>query len=104
MIINSRGVVALAAVLVLAALVASADWRQAQAQRQAQVKGPQWEYKVTSVSPNADQATKELNPLADDGWEYVGLVNTSIPRSPPAGLVPAIPGHESLVAFKRPKK
>ena len=99
---NSRGVFALAAGLVLTALVASAGWRQAQGQ--AQVKGPQWEYKVTSVSPNADQATKELNALADDGWEYVGLVNTSIPRSPPAGLVPAIPGHESLVAFKRPKK
>lgn len=101
---NSRGVVALAAGLVLAALIASAGWRQAQAQRQAQVKGPQWEYKVTSVSPNADQATKELNALADDGWEYVGLVNTSTPRSPVVGAAPSTPGHESLVAFKRPKK
>ena len=101
---NSRSVVALAAGLVLGALVASGGWRQAQAQRQAQVKGPQWEFKVTSVPPNADRATKELNALADDGWEYVGLVNTSTPGIPGVGVAPGNLGHESLVAFKRPKK
>jgi len=100
---NSRFVVALAVGLVLGAMLASVGWQQAQAQRQG--KAPQWEYKVTSLSLNADQATKQLNTLADDGWEYVGLVNTSTPRAPAGGgAAPAILGHESLVAFKRPKK
>ena len=100
---NSRFVVALAVGLVLGAVLASTSWRQAQAQRQE--KAPQWEYKVMSLPLNADQATKQLNTLADDGWEYVGLVNTSIPRAPAGGGAALdIAGHESLVAFKRPKK
>ncbi len=100
---NSRFVVALAVGLVLGAVLASVGWQQAQAQRRE--KAPPWEYKVTSLSLNAEQATKQLNTLADDGWEYIGLVNTSTPRSPAGGgAAPTILGHESLVAFKRPKK
>jgi hypothetical protein len=101
---NSRLVVALAVGLVLGAVLASVGWQQAQAQRQVQVKGPQWEYKVTSLPVNAGEAAKQLNNLADEGWEYVGLVNTSTPRAQAGGVAPAILGHESLVAFKRPKK
>jgi hypothetical protein len=69
-----------------------------------QGKTPQrWEYKVVVFAYSKDemtkgQVTKLLNELADEGWEYVGLVGTSIPRT---GSDIA---HESSVAFRRPKQ
>jgi hypothetical protein len=47
---------------------------------------------------NPETATKQLNDLADDGWEYVGPIQTNNPgsgRTPPQG---------GLIAFKRPKR
>jgi hypothetical protein len=56
-------------------------------------KKPKWEYKVASFRGNNDDiSTKQIQGLADDGWDYVGLVRTSAPNVP------------TLVAFKRPKK
>ncbi len=55
-----------------------------------------WEYKVEVFPFGNAEATKRLNELADEGWEYVGLVGTARPS-------PA-PGHEASVAFRRPKK
>ena len=59
---------------------------------------PRWEYKVTTFVATDDLATRQLNELAGDRWEYVGLVGTAKPNTSTA------PGHESLVAFRRPKK
>jgi hypothetical protein len=51
-----------------------------------------WEYKVVSFRQNENYSTKQLQKLADDGWEYLALVRTSARNV------------ETLVAFKRPKK
>jgi hypothetical protein len=48
---------------------------------------------IVSFHGETDKQTKLLNDLAEQGWEYVGLVAT--PGGGAAG------GH---VAFKRPKK
>jgi uncharacterized protein (TIGR03067 family) len=45
---------------------------------------PPWEYKAVAFSDNVGNATKQLNDLAADGWEYVG------------------PLANGLVAFRRP--
>jgi len=75
--------------LVVGVVVTVVGWQsQALAQK---VEGPRWEYKVTTFPAAEDKATKQMNELADDGWEYGGLTITT-------------PGHESLVAFRRPKK
>jgi uncharacterized protein (TIGR03067 family) len=45
---------------------------------------PQWEYKAVAFNANVGDATKLLNDLSADGWEYVG------------------PLANGLVAFRRP--
>jgi hypothetical protein len=59
---------------------------------------PRWEYKVTTFVATDDLATRQLNELAGDRWEYVGLVGTAKPNTS------TVPGHEALVAFRRAKK
>ena len=82
--------------LVIAVAATVAGWHpQALAQK---VEWPRWEYKVTTFVAADELATKQMNELAGDGWEYVGLVGTAKPNTSTA------PGHESLVAFRRPKK
>jgi hypothetical protein len=88
-------VVTFLAGLVIGLVVAAAGWRQ-QALAQ-QPEKPRWEYKVEALSTNAVYASTRLNQLADEGWEYVGLTATSVPA-------PSTSAHESLVAFRRPKK
>ncbi len=71
--------------------------------------GQRWEYLVTALSQTPNEATDQLNKLANDGWEYLGLINTSTPDVSSRVLRDAtgqvtLPGHESLVAFRRPKK
>jgi hypothetical protein len=61
-------------------------------------KKPKWEYKVVDFFGSEGQKTKQIRRLADDGWEYVGLVSTSVYN---AGLQTEA---NSSVAFKRPKK
>jgi hypothetical protein len=70
---------------------------------------PRWEYLVTSLSQKSNEATDQLNKLGNDGWEYLGLINISTPDVSSRVLRDAtgqvtLPGHESLVAFRRPKK
>ena len=82
---------------------------------QTRVDGPQvpqpqrWEFNVVTFPMDPKQATNQMNQLAIDGWEYVGLLNTSTPGISSTALREATgsadrPGHESLVAFRRPKK
>jgi hypothetical protein len=85
--------------LVVGLVIMLAGWHpQALGQRQA--NAPQWEYKVVTLLYQSDdeRMTKQLNQLADDGWEYVGLVSTA------ATAVPNRSNHEASVAFRRPKK
>src|SRR5262245_48613562 len=63
-----------------------------------------WEYTVVTFSGTEEQMTKQLNELAGEGWEYVGLVATPHPepgsdRSRQSGTV----RREGSVALKRPK-
>jgi hypothetical protein len=54
-----------------------------------------WEYKVVALPYGPDEATRQMNQLAEDRWEYVGLVTTARPGNPP---------RDATVAFRRPKK
>jgi hypothetical protein len=56
-----------------------------------------WEYLVVALPIDSDKATAQINKLADEGWEYVGLVNTSNPASP------GIYSHDSSIVMQRPK-
>jgi hypothetical protein len=83
----------------LVAVMVAGRAPQAQAQKQPPpVVVPQWEYWVLMVPSEANGATKYLNQLAEDRWEYVGLVSTSVYGGPRGR------SHETLVAFRRPKK
>lgn len=65
-------------------------------QAYAQGKVKQWEYRVESfhsVRDGAVACAQRINKLAEDGWEYVGVVCTV--TSPQVG--------ENYVAFKRLK-
>lgn len=78
------------------ALPAFVSQHEAQGQRVEKAPTPaQWEYKVVALTRGSDHA-KQLNELAADGWEYVGLlVNHS-----GTGLAVTV----GDVAFRRPKK
>jgi hypothetical protein len=44
---------------------------------------PSWQYVVIPLPADNNRATERLNSLADEGWEYLGLISTSLP---PASL------------------
>ena len=104
---NARMATATAIGLVLGlALAMFVGQRQVLAQQQQQ---PHWEYKVVSLPLDSNKATIQLNALAHDGWEYVGLINTSTSSISSQALREATgqvekPGHESSVAFRRPQR
>jgi hypothetical protein len=80
--------------------------RQVQAQQQ---KEQRWEYKVVALPLDSNKATDQMNALARDGWEYVGLINTSTSSISSQALKDATgqvekPGHESSVAFRRAQR
>ena len=81
---------------------------QPQAQGQPKEKAPVWEYKVVDFGTDNDQATKELNRLSEEGWEYVGPINPSVTRSVTTGegqvKVVVAERKASTVAFRRPKR
>jgi hypothetical protein len=52
---------------------------------------------VVQFRETNDEAAKQLAAMADEGWEYVGLVNTSVVTR--TGVIFPAP-----VAFKRLKK
>jgi hypothetical protein len=75
---------------IAAALFVGVQWPQAQAQG----KAKQWEYRVVSFhSQSSVKFAERLNKMAEEGWEYVGVLCTV--TSPQAG--------EDHVAFKRLK-
>jgi hypothetical protein len=88
----------LAALLVLSGLWAGILYlgsvKDAHAEQEKAVK---WEFKTVHFSGvGTDAYDKQLNKLAADGWEYVGLVAT-----PYRGQASGCGG---MVAFKRPTK
>jgi hypothetical protein len=60
-------------------------------------KKPKWEYKVAGFQGTTEEIAKQISKLANEGWEYVGLINTSVVTI--RGQI-----YPSSVAFKRPKK
>ncbi len=66
-----------------------------------------WQYLVVTLPFDGNQATARLNGLELDGWEYLGLINTSIPgvgvTDATSNSIQATPGHESSVVLRRPK-
>lgn len=94
---------------ILVGMVAWSSFRQPEAQGQVPQERQQWEYKVVAfVVDNwntQDVATheKEINSLAAEGWEYVGLLcagpHPHRTRSGGGDLVTS----GGNVLFKRPK-
>jgi hypothetical protein len=68
-----------------------------------------WEYLVVTLPADNNQATQQMNRLSSEGWEYLGLVNTSIAGTsgvfePHANqVVGASGGHESSILLRRVK-
>jgi hypothetical protein len=60
-----------------------------------------WRYLVVAVPDDAHAATDQLNELADQGWEYLGLVNTAVPPVSAPGIFDR--GHGASVILRRPK-
>jgi hypothetical protein len=65
------------------------------------IKAQQWEYKIVELESDyvimkdrEASLSKNLNDLAADRWEYIGLVATGNGKQQPKGLV----------AFRRPKQ
>jgi hypothetical protein len=80
--------------------------RQPQAAAQAVVvRGPQWEYKAVKFTPLDNVATIELNRLAADRWEYVGVISTGV-HSDTGGVGAGVRkvDRPTFVAFRRPKR
>jgi hypothetical protein len=40
---------------------------------------PRWQYVVIPLPADNNRATERLNSLADEGWEYLGLISTALP-------------------------
>jgi hypothetical protein len=65
-----------------------------------QPKAQKWEHRVVRMNPERDvaESAKQLDALANDGWEYVGLVAT------PGGGGQTPSPSLGYLAFKRLKK
>jgi hypothetical protein len=94
-------------------LLAWASLRQSEAQGQVGQAKVEWEYKVVAfVVQNADnrevdRQAEQINSLAAEGWEYVGLLcagSNSGQREAGIGppVIPIMSGGNVL--FKRPKR
>jgi hypothetical protein len=67
-----------------------------------------WRYVVVTLPVDSHRATEQLNSLADLGWEYVGLISTSLP---PASIwnnenqqyTTVSSGQASSILLRRPK-
>ncbi len=103
--------VAVSSLVLVVGLAAWSSLRQSAAQGQIGQDKPGWEYKVVTfkVEDGDDKQTKEINSLAADGWEYVGLLCTGTnPYSIQNGNFSNRFGTESTsfghVLFKRAKR
>jgi hypothetical protein len=96
---NTRQSWIMGAAIVIGCLILSlSSGARSSAEPKAAEKAPRWEYRAVYFYENGGQAegaTKELNRLAEEGWEYVGPVHNR----------PATNGNScnSLVVFRRPK-
>jgi hypothetical protein len=108
--------VAAVSLLLVVGLVAWAFVRQSDAQGQGEQKKLEWEYKVVAFkvdnenSRDVDTHTKQITPLAAEGWEYVGLlcagsnsVHSRGVRVPGGGVTYPITSGGNVL-FKRPKR
>jgi hypothetical protein len=67
-----------------------------------------WRYVVVTLPVDSHRATEQLNSLADGGWEYVGLISSSVP---PEGFwdnqnqqyTTVSNGQASSIVLRRPK-
>ena len=99
--------VAVASFGLVVGLLAWSSLRQSEAQGQVGQAKVEWEYKVVAFvvqdpSRNVERHTKEINSLAAEGWEYVGLLCAGPhPYNNIAGMRVESGGN---VLFKRPKQ
>ena len=99
-----RTVIAGAIISLCAGLMLGYALSHPEARADAQVKGPVWEYKVVAFrgANNAkviEHETQKITELANEGWEYVGLVS-SYSKTFGGGDVESY----GFVAFRRAKK
>jgi hypothetical protein len=104
---NSKTVVAVSLVPIIG-LVAWLFLRPCEAQVHAGQQNQGWEYKVVAFvaenanSRNVDDHTTQINSLAAEGWEYVGLLCSGPnPHQTDPGYHVSSGGN---VLFKRPKR
>ena len=111
-------IVAAVAIGLVMGLVASSSLKQSEAHGQREEAKQEWEYKVVAfvvgqkTNRNVDEHQEQIEKLATEGWEYVGLLlagshpNPSVPltsgRQDFSGQSRMFPG--STVLFKRPKR
>ncbi|MHB0955023.1 MAG: DUF4177 domain-containing protein [Pirellulaceae bacterium] len=101
-------IVAAASLGLVMVLVAWSSRRQSEAQAQVASEKQVWEYKVAAFvvgdanNRNVDRHEKEINSLAAEGWEYVGLLCAG-PHPHHTGQ-PGWVNSGGNVLFKRPKK
>ena len=105
---NSKMVAAVSLGLAVG-LMASLFLRQPEAQGQVSQQKQGWEYKVVAfeaagtLNQHLDEQTLEINSLAAQRWEYVGLLcagpSPSVRQFSGAPLRPS-----GLVLFRRPKR
>jgi hypothetical protein len=68
------------------------------AEREAQARP--WEYLVFTLTADPKLATDQMNQLAADRWEYLGLVNTAVPAvSNSQG--PVVAGRDASILLRR---
>ncbi|MHB0960505.1 MAG: DUF4177 domain-containing protein [Pirellulaceae bacterium] len=101
-------IVAAASLGLVMVLVAWSSLRQSEAQAQVAPEKQVWEYKVAAFvvddanNRNVDRHEKEINSLAAEGWEYVGLLCAG--TYPYHSATPTWISSGGNVLFKRPKK
>lgn len=103
---NSK-MVAVVSLGLVAALLAWSALKQSEAQGQGGQFKPGWEYKVVAFvvendSRDVDTQTKQINSLAAEGWEYVGLLCAG-PHPHHSGVQQFIKSGGNVL-FKRPKR
>ena len=104
-------IVAAVAIGLVVGLVASSSLKQSDAQGQWEETKQEWEYKVvaflvgTKRNRNVDEHQEQIETLAAEGWEYVGLLtagshpDANFGRNSQPLMFP-----EGNVLFKRPKR
>jgi hypothetical protein len=102
-------IVAAVAVGVVVGLMAS-SFKQSEAQGQGEQKKQEWEYKVVAFGPpKIDKDKEQIDKLAAEGWEYVGLLSAGSNTVETVVAALGDPGRGPIAAcgsvlFKRAKR